>query len=174
MHPLNGVSTQRGENMRETCARVLAAALLTGAIATVVGMAALADAPQEPTRIVAAPASWIQRTVRLKVRIVARRRRSVRPAVTAHISYGTPRPAVVVSRLIVVRTHRASPQPRQRRLASVPAAPAPAAADPAAAAPPPIMEAPPPADPATQVPDTSAGPGKHGRGHAYGHEKQDD
>lgn len=172
MHPLNGVSTQRGENMRETCARVLAAALLTGAIATVVGMSALVDTPQEPTRSVAAPASAVQRTVRLRVPVVLRHR----PRPTPHVEIRAPRPAAVTHALVVVHTHRAPPQPQQRRLASVPApAPAPAAATPpVAAAPPTPVEAPPAADPASQVPDTSPGPGRHGRGHAYGLEKQDD
>src|SRR5437588_2384463 len=40
MDPLIEVSTGQGENMRETCARVLAAALMTGAIAAVVAMSA--------------------------------------------------------------------------------------------------------------------------------------
>ena len=175
MHPLNGVSTQRGENMRETCARVLAAALLTGAIATVVGMATLADTPQAPARTVAAPASAVQRTVRLKVQTAPPHPRRARALVRTR-TYRTPRPAAVPQTLIVVHPHRASPQ-RQRRLASVPApAPAPAspAADPAPAAPPTPAEAPPSADPAPEVPDTSQGPGRHGQGHAYGHDKQDD
>lgn len=170
MHPLNGVSTQRGENMRETCARVLAAALLTGAIATVVGMAALVDTPREPMRSVAAPASAVQRTVRLRVPVVLRHR----PRPTPHLAIREPQPAVVTHALVVVRTHRARPPQRQRRLAAVAAPPPDAATPPAAAAPPTPVEAAPAADPTSEVPDTSPGPGRHGRGHAYGLGKQDD
>jgi hypothetical protein len=170
MHPLNGVSTPRGENMRETCARVLAAALMTGAIATVVGMSTWVDTPQEPTRSVAAPASSVQRSVRLTARITPRHRRNV----ATHTGYPAPRPAVVTHRLIVVRTHRALPQTRQRRLAAVPDPPAAAPPEPTPPAAPTPVEAPAPADPSPVVPDTGPGPGRHGRGHAYGHEKQDD
>jgi hypothetical protein len=161
--------------MRETCVRVLAAALLTGAIATVVGMAALVDTPQGSTRFVAAPASSVQRTVRLRVPVVHRHRQAARPPVTTHVTFRTaPRPAVVLQTPVVVRTHHAAPQPRQRRLAAVPAPAPAAAAAPPAAAPPTSVEALPPADPASVVPDTIPGPEGHGRGHAYGHDKQDD
>src|SRR5918911_362942 len=65
MDPLNEVSTDRGDYMRETCARVLAAALMTGAIAAVVAMSALYEAPQEAGRALTAPPSSLQRSVRL-------------------------------------------------------------------------------------------------------------
>src|SRR5205823_10823255 len=50
--------------MRETCARVLAAALMTGAIAFAVGMPALFGTAHELGRSVLAPPSSLQRTVR--------------------------------------------------------------------------------------------------------------
>jgi hypothetical protein len=50
--------------MRETCARVLAAALMTGAIAFAVGMPALFGTAHELGRSVLAPPSSLQRTIR--------------------------------------------------------------------------------------------------------------
>jgi len=50
--------------MRETCARVLAAALMTGAIAFAVGMPALFGTAHDLGRSVLAPPSSLQRTVR--------------------------------------------------------------------------------------------------------------
>src|SRR5256714_15636798 len=67
MDPLIEVSTGQGGNMRQTCARVLAAALMTGAIFTVVGMSALFDTPREADRALVVPPSSLQRTVRVKV-----------------------------------------------------------------------------------------------------------
>jgi hypothetical protein len=162
--------------MRETCARVVAAALLTGAIATVVGMSALVDAPREPTRPIAAPLSSVQRSVRLTARIVPHHRRAAARVVTPQPAYVRPRPAAETHTLVVARPHPATRRRQPRQLAAVPApaaAPAPPPAPQPAPAPPPA-EAPAPADPAPVVPDTSDGPGRHGRGHAYGHDKQDD
>lgn len=160
--------------MRETCARVLAAALLTGAIATVVGMSALVDTPREPAGPIAAPPSSVQRSVRLTARIVPHRLRSAARLVTTHATYRAPRPALVTRSLIVVRPRRAAPRPRQRQLAAVPAPPAAPTLPPPPAPAPPPGEAPPLAEPPAVAPDTTDGPGRHGRGHAYGHEKQDD
>lgn len=158
--------------MRETCARVIAAALLTGAIATVVGMSALVDTPPEPARPVAAPLPTVQRSVRLTARIVPRHRRHAARLVTTRPTYSPARRPAVTHSLIVARPQRAAPRPQPRQLAAVPA-PAAAPAPPPAPAPA-TVEAPAPADPAPVVPDTSDGPGRHGRGHAYGHDKQDD
>jgi hypothetical protein len=162
--------------MRETCARVLAAALLTGAIATVVAMSALVDGPREPARPIAAPLSSVQRSVRLTARIVPRHRPRAARLVTTHSTDGARRPAAATHRLVVARPQRGAPRPRPRELAAVPATTAaPALPPPVAPAPPPApAEASTPADPAPPVPDTSDGPGRHGRGHAYGHDKQDD
>src|SRR5215831_6196730 len=150
MDPLNGVSTQRGRNMRETCARVVAAALLTGAIATVVGMSALVDTPREPMRSIAAPPSSLQRSVRLTAHVVPRHRPSAARLVTTHTSYRARRPPAVARRLVVVRAHRA-PEPR-RQLAAVPAPARLAAASASQLEP---VATPPPPDPTAAVPDTS-------------------
>jgi hypothetical protein len=58
------VSTGGGKNMRETCARVLAAALLIGAIAAMAGVSALSGQPGQTGGPIAAPPSALQRTVR--------------------------------------------------------------------------------------------------------------
>jgi hypothetical protein len=49
--------------MRETCARVLAAALMTGAIATALGLPAAFDSALEPGHGLTAPPSSLQHTV---------------------------------------------------------------------------------------------------------------
>src|SRR6266545_2377219 len=49
--------------MRETCARVLAAALMTGAIATALGLPAAFDSALEPGRGLTAPPSSLRHTV---------------------------------------------------------------------------------------------------------------
>src|SRR5512142_2913591 len=94
MHPLNGVSAHGGRNMRETCARVVAAALLTAAIATVVGMSTLVDTPREPMRSIAAPPSSVQRSVRLTAQIALRRQPPAARLVTTHPTYVRPRAAM--------------------------------------------------------------------------------
>jgi hypothetical protein len=50
--------------MRETCARVLAAALMTGAIATAMGLPTLFGSDADPGRRITAPPSSLQRSVR--------------------------------------------------------------------------------------------------------------
>src|SRR6266545_4163721 len=62
--------------MRETCARVLAAALMTGAIATALGLPAAFDSALEPGRGLTAPPSSLQRTVHVPA--VAASERSAR------------------------------------------------------------------------------------------------
>ena len=51
--------------MRETCARVLAAALMTGAIAATLAMPAIFDSAREAGRSLTAPPSSLQRSVRV-------------------------------------------------------------------------------------------------------------
>jgi hypothetical protein len=155
--------------MRETCARVLAAALLTGAIATVVAMAAHLNGPNEAGTPIAAPSSSLQRTVRLTARPLPRHR-SIAKLVTTHTRDVRQQAEVIHRSLVVVHRHRAqrrTPPPHRELTASVPSptttttvatAPTPA---PAPATPPPV-EAPAPL------------PTHDGRGHAYGHDKQDD
>src|SRR5689334_21416227 len=134
MDPLNGVSTDGGKNMRETCARVLAAALLTGAIATVVGMSGVFGTPGQASRPLAAPPSALQRTVRLSVqsyRLLPRVTRVTAPRLEAWT-----RPQVVTRSLVVVRParHHVRPAP-SRQLASSKPAPAPPTATVVPAAP---------------------------------------
>src|SRR5918994_5106546 len=49
--------------MRETCARVLAAALMTGAIATAMGLPTVFESGGDPGRRFTAPPSSLQRSV---------------------------------------------------------------------------------------------------------------
>jgi hypothetical protein len=156
--------------MRETCARVLAAALMTGAIATVVAMSALFGTPGEASRPISAPPSSLQRSVRLAVQLAPRPRPSAARLVTAHTNYMPSRPRTV-SVLVTTRTRRV-PSHARRQLSSVrkpqpapavvptPDAPAPAAV-------------PASADPPAPVIDQGKDHGQ-GRGHAYGHDKQDE
>jgi hypothetical protein len=169
MHPLIEVSTHGGMNMRGTCARVLAAALMTGAIATVVGMGALSGTPSEASRPISAPPSSLQRSVRLTAHFAPRHRQSAPRLVTVHTNRVRPVRQQALNGLAVARTHHVAPRPR-RQLASVP--------KPAAAAPAPAPAvAPAPADPPPPVTVEDDDQGKdhgHGRGHAYGHDKQDE
>jgi hypothetical protein len=136
--------------MRETCARVLAAALLAGAIATVVGMAAHLGTPNDTGRPIAAPPSSLQRTVRLTARLARRPSRPARHIVTTttiHVQSGTPH---AVTARLVVSSHRARrPEPKRQFAATVA----------------------PPVEASAPAPDP---PGNHGHGHAYGRFKQDD
>jgi hypothetical protein len=155
--------------MRETCARVLAAALMTGAIATVVGMSALFGTPGEASRPISAPLSSLQRSVKLTAHPAPRARPSAPRLVIAHTNYAPSRPSTVHV-LAATRTHRAVPRAR-RQLTSVrkpqPApAPAPTPAPPAVPA---------PADTAPPATDENEDHGHgHGQGHAHGHDKQDE
>jgi pyruvate dehydrogenase E2 component (dihydrolipoyllysine-residue acetyltransferase) len=177
MNPLIEVSTDRGRNMRETCARVLAAALMTGAIATVVGMAALVGTPTEARRPVAAPPSSLQRSVRLTAQPAPRHRRTAARLATAHTIHVQSRPEAVARRLVVVRSHRAGrPVQHHRELAAAKPQPAPAVAPPAPAVAP--APAPAPAEPAPPATGENADNGDeshsgHGHGHEHGHSRND-
>ena len=165
--------------MGETCARVVAAALLIGAISTVVGLAALVKTPRETGAPLSAPPSSLQRGVRLTVRLVPMHHRSPQRLVTTHTSQA--RPEVVSRSLVVVRRHPARRPVRQRQLAATTPAPqttptpAPDATptDASAQPPAPTPVASPPSGPAGEEQDEGPGHG-HGHGHAYGHEHQDD
>ena len=156
--------------MRGTCARVLAAALMTGAIATVVGMGALFGTPSEASPPISAPPSSLQRSVRLTAHLAPRHQQSAPRLVTVHTNHVPPVRQRAVNGLAVTRTHHVAPR-AHRQLASVPkpeAAPAPApapAVTPAPADPPP---------PVTSEDDNQGKDHAHGRGHAYGHDKQDE
>jgi hypothetical protein len=170
MYPLNEVSTDQGRNMRETCARVLAAALMTGAIAAVVAMSALVGAPSQSARPITAPPSSLERSVRI-VALPAPRphRASVRRPVSAHqIRRPVVRPSVLARRFVTI--HPRATQPTRRRLASNKPKAAPVA--PTVSVQGPVAEPPPPASvPAPQT-EEPASQDDHGNGHAYGHEKE--
>ena len=179
MNPLIEVSTVGGMNMRETCARVLAAALMTGAIATVVAMSPMLGTPTEPGRPIAAPPSSAQRTVRLTAQLLPRHRQSASGLVTAHTIHVQPRPEVVTRSLVVVQSHRVRRRVQHRQLAAAKPQPA----RPAAPAAPAAVPAPAPAEPAARPTgedaDNSDGsdPGHghgHGHGHGRGHSDQDE
>jgi hypothetical protein len=154
--------------MRETCARVLAAALMTGAIAAVVGMSALFGTPGEASRPISAPPSSLQRSVRLTAHLAPRARPRVARLVTAHTNY-VPSRSSTVRVLAVTRTRHVSPRAR-RQLTSV-RKPQPAPAPAPTPAPPAVPAA--PADPAPPDTDQNEDHG-HGHGHAHGHDKQDE
>jgi hypothetical protein len=184
MDPLIEVSTDRGSNMRETCARVLAAALMTGAIASVVAMSALFEAPHEAGSALTAPPSSSERSVRIAVHPLRRHEPGVR---RRHLTQSTANrpvaPAAIARRIVRRSVVRRSPQ--RRRLADVkpPAPPAPAV--PAAAAPvAPIAAAAATMPPADADPDKGKGHDEEGHGngnghghgdeHGLGHEKHED
>jgi hypothetical protein len=179
MNPLIEVSTDGGRNMRETCARVLAAALMTGAIATVVAMSAVLGAPSEAGRPIAAPPSSVQRIVRLTAQPAPRHQRTAARHVTAHTIHARPTPAVVTRSLAVVRPHRVRRPVHHRQLAAAkppPTAPvAPPAPAVAGAPAPPAEPAPPPtAEDADNGDDGDPGHGHdHGHGQEHGHGRSD-
>jgi hypothetical protein len=153
--------------MRATCARVLAAALLTAAISTVVGMSALFDTPSEAGRPIAAPPSKLQRSVRLTAHLAPPHTQSAR-LVTTHTNRQTPsvRTEVITRSLVVVRKRKAAHRSEPRQLTDVKPASEPATAPLAPAQ---------PTLPVTPDDGDDQGPGNgHGRGHAYGHDKQDE
>jgi hypothetical protein len=161
--------------MRATCARVLAAALMTAAIATVVGMSALFRPASEPARPIAAPPSSLQRTVRVTAHVQSPRRQG-RPAPARLVQRSTiaarPRPAPVTRLATVHKHHTRRPAP-PRQLAET--ATTTVTTTTTTAAPPAVEPATAPAPaPEAQPSDAADGPGRHGRGHAYGHDKQDD
>jgi hypothetical protein len=163
--------------MRATCARVLAAALMTAAIATVVGMSALFRPASEAARPIAAPPSSLQRTVRVTAHVLPARRQS-RPSPARLVTRSTiavrPRPAPV-TRLATVRRQRTRPPAPARQLAETITTTVVTTTTTTTAAPPAVEPAAAPAPaPEAQPGDAADGPGRHGRGHAYGHDKQDD
>jgi hypothetical protein len=179
MDPLNGVSTDRGRNMRETCLRVLAAGLMTGAIAAVVGMSTLVGTSSDPGRPIATARPAEHHPIRIHVAPAPPRRNAVkRPRSPREVS--TPIRQTVISRRVVIIHTKA---PRRQLAASklkpkATPAPAPAPASPIAESPPVHVEAatPSPSLPASDENDD----GKHGHGfghdkeHGRGHEKHED
>ena len=128
--------------MRETCARALAAALMTGAIATAVGLPSAFESTSAPDRGLTAPPSSLQRTVRIPAGTAREgAHRAERGVVAQHAS----RPSVVSRarsvRHVIVRPAAQRPHTAPSRgPAPTPApapAPTPSPADAAVAAPPP-------------------------------------
>ena len=162
--------------MRETCARVLAAALMTGAIAAVVAMSALFDTPQGGGGALTAPPSSLQRSVRVEVPPAPRHPPVAERLTSAQTRTSTPIRRVIVSAQVVRRTivvgHR---RPPRRQLAAVrpkPAAvmhPAPAPVPTPAPASAPAAATPPPAS-SDDHPSQGNGNGNgNGNGHAEEH-----
>jgi periplasmic protein TonB len=161
--------------MRETCARVLAAALLTAAIATVVGMSTLLGTPSQAGPRIAAPPPALERSVRLTA--LPKPKQPPRPArlVTTDTTYVRPRPEVVRRSLVLVRRHPVRRPAPGRQLAAAKPEPAPTTPPD-----PPAPAQPAPAAPAQaddQRDDDGGDRGKeHGRGHGHGrgHADQDE
>lgn len=150
--------------MRETCARVLAAALMTGAIATALGLPAAFDSAREPGRGLTAPPSSLQRTVRVPA-IVARERpaRAERLEIAIGVRPPAAQPRIVrhVANRGAVAVTQSGPRPT-----NTPATPpAPETRELASTTPPPA--APPTPGPSPRVEDDKSKKGKgHGKGHA--------
>ena len=163
------------------CARVLAAALMTGAIVASLVLPALMSQPPVEHRAVPAPSSSQGRTLHVPALSAPVGRPSAHRTVAAHgqpvalaAAPVAPRPKVVVFRPASVRptTSPAVPRPRPKPVPR-PAAPASPPAQPeqrelaAEAAPAPA--------PQTETSDDSCqSDDGHGQGHAYGHDKSND
>jgi hypothetical protein len=169
--------------MRETFARALAAALMAGSIATVVGMAALVRTPNEAARPISAPPSALQRSVRLAAQPAPRQHRSVARLVTTRTIQVPARPAPARPSLAVVRRHPARQPVRRRELATTTPVTTPTASPASVSEPAPAPDEPAAAPPAAPSADSDQPEGqdegqgdghRHGHGHAYGHDEQDD
>src|SRR6266542_4535584 len=158
--------------MRETCARVLAAALMTGAIAAVVAMSALLNTPRDDGYALTAPPSSFQRSVRVPALAAPPRPARAERLVSA-LSVHTPVARPVVVRPAVpgtsVRVPRTKPKPPSAgRSAPEQPQPEPTTRELAAATPAPEVE--PPAEAPSPQPPTEASKGK-GKGKAKGKAK---
>ena len=150
--------------MRETCARVLAAALMVGAIATVVWMSALTGTPNETTRPLAAPAPPPPVSVIIRVEPVRPRPKPVRrtPVRVARPTASVIAAATVVSKPLAA-AHPRHVKRATRQLASTTSTPT---------TPAPVPKA--PVEIATPAPTGALPSDEHGNGHAYGHDKARD
>jgi hypothetical protein len=176
--------------MRETCARVLAAALMMGAIASAVGLPSTFESASGQERGLTAPPSSLQRTVRVPAGVVGERARRVeRPAVGKQrhqagaqartVRYVAAPPRTPSASRLHVR-HPSKPKPPVSAPAAPPtappvAAPAPGKTDPrelTATTPAPVEPVQPPA---TEEPDADKGngKGKKDKGHEDGAEPDD-
>src|SRR6266511_2230631 len=154
--------------MRETCARVLAAALMTGAIASVVAMSALLNTPRDDGYALTTPPSSLQRSVRVPALAAPPRPVRAERLVTA-LSVQTPvaRPVVVKPATTrgAVRSPRSNPKPVPTGPAA-PEQPEPPTRELAATTPPPEVQ------PAAQAPSPQASTGsKPSKGKGKGKSK---
>jgi hypothetical protein len=153
--------------MRETCARVLAAALITGVFGAVAGTSTLFGTPSEPTQRLAAPPAALERSVPITVAPTPVRphRKAARHVPKARVqTISRPvRHAVVARRLVVIHT-KPKPEPKRMR----PAAPRELASSSTPTAP----AAEPGAPEAAAPPVENGGDDKERPGHAYGHDKE--
>jgi hypothetical protein len=152
--------------MRETCARVLAAALMVGAIATVVWMSALAGTPNETTRPLTARAAPPPVSVIIRVEPV-RPRPKPKPVRRTPVRIIRPTASVIAAATVVAKPLAAA-HPRHvkrptRHLASTTSTPT---------TPAPLAQA--PVEAATPAPTAALPSDEHGNGHAYGHDKARD
>jgi len=123
--------------MRETCARALAAALMTGAIATAVGLPPAFESASAPDRGLTAPPSSLQRTVRIPAGTARERAHGAERVVIHHSN----RPSVVT---VARNVRHVTVRPAMRRPHTAPSrGPAPA---------PTPAPTPPPADPPVAAP----------------------
>jgi len=159
--------------MRETCARVLAAALMTGAIASVVAMSALLNTPRDDGYALTTPPSSLQRSVRVPALAAPPRPVRAERLVTA-LSVQTPvaRPVVVKPATTrgAVRSPRSNPKPVPTGPAA-PEQPEPPTRELAATTPPPEVQ------PAAQAPSPQASTGSKpskGKGKSKGSGKGKD
>jgi len=157
--------------MRETCARVLAAALMTGAIAAVVAMSAVLNTPRDDSYPLTAPPSSLQRSVRVPAPAAPPRPAHAERLVIAHsVHRSVARPVVV--RSVPIRGVVRAPRPGPKPASAGPATPAPSPPEPrelASTAPPPEVK-PPAAAPSPQPPAGNDSKGK-AKGKAKGHDK---
>jgi hypothetical protein len=135
--------------MRETCARVLAAALMTGAVAAALATPALFDAQRDRGLHLTTPPSSHWRSVRIPAQLAPRRAAHPVQLVVASVQdlaiRSTDRPPASRAAVEVPRSSAPTPPPRPRPVSPPVQAPAPDTRDLAAAAPA-------PAAPATQAP----------------------
>ncbi len=159
--PLEGLSAEQGSSMR-VCARVLAAALMAGAIGAALAFPVRFGPGGEQHRALTAPPSSQLRTLHVPAWPAPRHHAAL--VVTHHAVWNAPRaePSLVAARPVSSpRSH----QPRRRPPTTVTQPQPPATVTRQLAA------APPAAAPVAAPAPAPAAPVRHGHGHAYGHDK---
>ncbi len=149
--------------MRETCARVLTAALMTGAIGFALAMPAFFGTTQDVGRSLTAPPSSLQRSVHL-VASAPSRPAHAEPAVrVAAVRFDSTRTSIPASSRHSTTAGRSKPDPKPAPKSE----PAPAGRELATTTPAPAVSPPAPTQPAQSSGD---GPGK-GKGKGKRHDK---